>query len=69
MEEYVKTQDLLDYIQEIFTMYLEEREEYGSDDRTVIRLFHHCMGMKTMVENLIHTPVNLRKDGKVTTGF
>ena len=65
----VKTENLLDYIQAIFTMYLEEREKYGPDDRVVTRLFHEVIGMKKMTENLIHTPVNLQKDGKVTTGY
>ena len=69
MKTEVKTQDMLDYIQGVFTMYLEEREQYGPDERGVRRLFFECLGMKKMVENLIGVPVNLQKDGKVTTGF
>lgn len=65
----VETQSMLDYIQELFTDWLADREKYGPDDRIVDHVFHQLIGMKTMVEILIGTPVNLQKDGKVTTGF
>lgn len=68
MKTEVKTKDLLAYIQDLFTEYLEDRERYGNNPREEHRL-QQLLGMKDMVENLIGEPVNLRKDGRVTTGF
>ena len=69
MLESVKTHDMLNYIQALFTEYLANCEKYGRNGIREKDLLQQLLGMKTMVENLFGTPVNLQRDGKVTTGL
>ena len=60
--------DLLDFLQNGLTEYLEEVKECGEDRLSDMHLYW-LIGQKEMVECLICQPVNLQKDGKVTVGF
>ena len=69
MKTEVKTEDMLDYIQSMYTQWMESREHFGPDDRCVKDDLKGLLAMRIMTENLIGEPVNLRKDGQVTVGF
>jgi hypothetical protein len=69
MKETVKTQVLLGYLQALLTEYMMEVEQFGSDDRIVKKKLTGMLACKSMVENVIGEPVNLGKNGIVTTGF
>jgi hypothetical protein len=69
MNETVKTEDLLNYLQALLNEFMEDREAYGPGDRIVQKKMHGMIACKEMVEALIRVPVNLQKDGKVTVGF
>ena len=61
-------ENLLNYLQSLMDDFMEEKEQFGMDDRTRGKM-HGMIACKNMVECLIGEPVNLQKDGKVTVGF
>lgn len=75
MKQMVTTESMLNYLQSMLDEFTEEKrraEERGEnvlDDRYNRDLFDSMIACKEMVEALIHYPVNLQKDGKVTVGF
>lgn len=69
MKESVPTEVLLRYLQSMLDDFIECRERWGSDDKIVHDKLIGMLACKDMVEALIHTPVNLQMDGRVTTGF
>lgn len=62
-------EDLLRYLQNQMDDFKKNEERYGIEDRYVEHKLDAMIACKEMVEALIGEPVNLRKDGKVTTGF
>lgn len=75
MKQMVTTEAMLNYLQSMLDEFTQEKrraEERGEnvlDDRYNRHLFDSMIACKEMVECLIHYPVNLQKDGKVTVGF
>ena len=69
MNETIKAEQMLNYLQEMLTDFMDSRERWGNDDRIVNHKFDTMIACKEMVEALIQYPVNLGKDGKVTVGF
>lgn len=69
MFDTIKKEDLINYLQEMLSDYMTDKEVYGSEDRIVTKKFYAMIACKEMVEGLIREPVNLQKDGKVTVGF
>ena len=65
----VTEQMLLEYLQELMDEYMEDRQQFGKDDRIVQKRLNGMIACKEMVEALIRQPVNLQKNGKVTVGF
>ena len=65
----IKPETILRYLQARYTDALEEGKKYGQDDRIYRRKIEQCIGMKELVEELLRVPVNLQRDGLVTTGF
>lgn len=68
-EHCVYTESLLDYLQSMLDDFVEYKDRYGSDDRVVHDKLIGMLACKDMVEAHIGCPVNLQRDGKVTTGF
>lgn len=68
-EENEMKEKMLAYLQSQLTDFNKNLEKYGMDDRIVEAKFDAMIACKEMVETLIGEPVNLRKDGIVTTGF
>lgn len=62
-------EQIIAYLQQSLDEYLADREQYGADDRVVQHRFYEMIGAKELAEVLLREPVNLQKDGKVTTGF
>ena len=60
---------MIAYLQAMLTEYLEEKSQFGSEDRVVKHKFYEMIGAKEMAESLIGEPVNLGLNGKVTVGF
>lgn len=60
---------MLSYLQELLDEYMEDKDQFGKDDRIVKERLHGMIACKEMVECLIGQPVNLQMDGKVTVGF
>ena len=60
-------EQIISYLQGLLDEYIESREQY--DDRITKHLFYQMIGAKELAEVLLREPVNLQKDGKVTTGF
>lgn len=69
MKEVVKTQVMLGYLQSLLTEFVSEKDAFGTDDRIVNKKLDQMIACKEMVEILIGEPVNLGKNGIVTTGF
>lgn len=65
----IMPETILRHLQARYTDALEEGKKYGQDDRVYRRKIEQCIGMKELVEELIGIPVNLQRDGLVTTGF
>ena len=65
----VTAQQMLDYLQMFLDSWLEDKERYGMEDRTVQKDMDRLLGCKSMVETLINMPVNLTLDGTVTIGY
>lgn len=59
--------DLIRYLQSQMDDYKKNEKKFGLDRGTIKKL-DAMIACKEMVESLIMKPVNLRKDGKVTTG-
>ena len=68
MRENVNAAAMLDYLQFLMDDFKENEARFGMDDYTKKKMLD-MIACKEMVEALIGTPVNLQKDGKVTTGF
>lgn len=64
MKENITAKEMLEFLQEEFTKALYDKEHFD-DDRQLERV----IWQKELVEALIQEPVNLQKNGKVTTGF
>lgn len=62
-------EDLLRYLQSQMDDFKKNEERYGIENEWVSHKLDAMIACKEMVEALIGEPVNLRKDGKVTTGF
>jgi len=62
-------EDLLRYLQSQMDDFKRNEERFGLEDRIVEHKLDAMIACKEMVEALIQEPVNLQKDGKVTTGF
>lgn len=69
MFDTITKKQMLDYLQDMLSDYMTERNAYGDDDRIVNKKLNAVIACKEMVEQLIREPVNLQQDGKVTTGF
>ena len=61
-------EQMIAYLQEQFTRYLEDAKRYGDEERMVVKEFNALIANKEMAEALIGEPVNLRKSGQVTLG-
>ena len=62
-------EQMLQYLQEMLTDYMEDKQNFGADDHIVKSKMHAMIACKEMVEALIREPVNLQKNGLVTVGF
>lgn len=60
---------MLGYLQSMLDDFKREEARWGLGDRVVQHKMDAMIACKEMVEALIHEPVNLGLDGKVTTGF
>ena len=65
----ITAQQMLNYLQTYLDAWLADKEKYGMEDRTVQKDMDRLLGCKSMVETLIHMPVNLTLDGTVTIGY
>ena len=65
----ITKETLINYLQSQMDNFMKEKERYGIEDRYVERKLDAMIACKEMVESLIGEPVNLQKDGRVTTGF
>ena len=65
----IKKEDMLRYLQGMMDDFMKEKARFGAGDRIVEEKLDAMIACKEMVEALIHEPVNLQKDGKVTVGF
>ena len=65
----ITKETLINYLQSQMDNFMKEKERYGIDDRYVEHKLDAMTACKEMVESLIGEPVNLQKDGRVTTGF
>ena len=69
MRETIRTETMLQYLQEVLDDFMKNKEKFGSDCDFVRYKMDMMIGAKEMVEALIGEPVNLQKDGKVTVGL
>lgn len=69
MEITVTQQQMLNYLQMFLDAWLDDKEKYGMEDRTVKKDMDRLLGCKCMVETLIGQPVNLMMNGTVTVGL
>ena len=69
METIVTQQQMLNYLQMFLDAWIDDKEKYGMEDRTVKKDMDRLLGCKCMVETLIGQPVNLTLDGTVTVGY
>ena len=72
MKEFVKTESMINWLQMLLDEFMEETKdesEIAFKDRVVHAHLIAMLGCKEMVEALIEEPVNLGKNGIVTTGF
>ena len=65
----ITKETLINYLQSQMDDFMKEKERYGIEDRYVERKLDAMIACKEMVEAIIQEPVNLQKDGRVTTGF
>lgn len=65
----VSAESMIAYLQSMMNDWLEEKAQFGPEDRIVQKKLDAMIACKSMVETLIKMPVNLQKDGKVTVGF
>ena len=69
MRETVRTETMLQYLQELLNDFIKDNERFGSDSDFVHYKMDMMIGAKEMAEALIGEPVNLQKDGRVTVGL
>lgn len=69
MEITVTQQQMLNYLQMFLDAWIDDKEKYGMEDRTVQKDMDRLLGCKCMVETLIGQPVNLGLNGTVTVGY
>lgn len=69
IEGSISKQALVNYVASYFQNWIEEKEEFGADDRIVKDDMKKLIAMRVMAENLIGVPINLGLDGKITIGF
>lgn len=60
---------LIGYLQSQMDDFKKDEARYGFKDHTVQKKLDAMMACRDMVEALIGEPVNLQRDGRVTTGF
>lgn len=59
---------MLKYLQGMLTSLQAEEEQFGREDRIVVKKMLSLLACKEMVEAYLGAPVNLGLDGKVTVG-
>ena len=69
MEVTITQQQMLNYLQMFLDAWIDDKEKYGMEDRTVQKDMDRLLGCKCMVETLIGQPVNLSLNGTVTVGY
>ena len=69
MEITVTQQQMINYLQMFLSAWIDDKEKYGMEDRTVKKDMDRLLGCKCMVETLIGQPVNLMMNGTVTVGL
>lgn len=69
MREVITGEELIDYLQQMLSAWIQDKDRYGAGDEWVKKDMDRMLACKDMVEALIHEPVNMGKDGTVTTGF
>lgn len=69
MNKTFTAEQMLQYLQELLTDFMETKEKFGTDSDFVHYKMDMMIGAKEMVEALLCEPVNLQKDGKVTVGL
>lgn len=69
MQNEVKSEEMIYYLQCMLDDFMAEKKRYGASDRIVLRKMDAMLACKEMVENMIGVPVNMQMDGKVTLGF
>lgn len=62
-------EQLIGYLQSQMDNFKKYENRYGIGNEIVIDKLDAMIACKEMVEALIQEPVNLRQDGKVTTGY
>ena len=65
----VKTEVLVDVLQQMFDMYMDDQRRFGSESERTQMHFGWVIGAKELVEACIGQPVNLQRDGVVRIGF
>lgn len=65
----IKTEDMIQYLQEEWTIAFNMLNKRGADDTLAHMRMSWCIGMKEMCEALIGQPVNLQRDGIVRIGY
>ena len=68
MNKTVTAEQMINYLQEMLTDYMEDVEKHGNNIFNRYKV-QQAIACKEMVEALIQEPVNLQKDGKVTIGL
>ena len=65
----VTQQQMLDYLEMFLSAWIEDKEKYGMEDKTVQKDMDRLLGCKCMVETLIGQPVSLMMNGTVAVGL
>ena len=60
---------IINYLQSMLNEFKKREERYGIDSEYTLEFLHKMIACKEMAEDLIKEPVNLGKNGIVTTGF
>ena len=69
MEKTVTARQILNYIKVDWKIAHHLIEVLGGDDERAKDRALWCIGMKEMAEALLHMPINLKLDGRVTIGL
>ena len=69
MNKTIPANAMLDYLKIEYAEAMSLVKDFGADDVRARNHIFMCIGMKEMCECLLCVPVNLRRDGKVTTGL